>query len=614
MCGIAGQFGNIDEGFAARALEGLIHRGPDSQGVWQSEAVLMVHTRLAIIDLAETGQQPMLILPDGKALHALQKSSALLESQSLNRFSPRACLIFNGEIYNYRELRKELLERGEVFHGDSDTEVLFRLLLRDGEAALPKLSGMFAFALWDFKKQEALLARDPIGIKPLYYRQESGQFSFASEVRILARDEDEFNVNAVRDYFLWGSFQEPDTCHAAIKELPAGCLLRGTAKNMQLKKWSKVSFSSTHTKRQKPAAYVRERLEASVRRHLVSDVPVGIFLSGGLDSTAILALTRKILGDSAKIHTFSIGFQDIASDESARARRTAEFFGTEHSEWVITPEEGAQEIIPFLKAVDQPTIDGFNVWCVSKLAKESGIKVALSGQGGDELFAGYPSFRRVPILRNFHRWLGPMRGVVGALISSGGRRGQLGRLPDFLASGGGWLEAFHCQRGIFTPKDAFELARFFTGHNPDAANWALDELPDSDAEKVAYLETKKYLRNQLLRDSDAFSMAHGFELRVPMVDAQLLEELRDVPSKDRFQKNKKILQQAVPEIPDWVKGQSKKGFSFPFEKWMRMEFGQILNDACRDAPVKPSSWYQTWAIAAFVLCYQSQPPRSTTSN
>ena len=606
MCGIAGQFGNVDVGFAGRALEGLRHRGPDSQGLWRSEAVLMVHTRLAIIDLGETGQQPMLLMPDGVAANTPQLSSIGSEPSLAIGVNPKACLIFNGEIYNYRELRADLSERGEVFHSESDTEVLLRLLLRDGEAALPKLSGMFAFALWDFQKQEALLARDPLGIKPLYYRHDAGQFSFASEVKVLAREGDVCNVNALRDYFLWGSFQEPQTCNVAIQELPAGNLLRWNAGNVEVKKWSKVSFSGTNFTIKSPASYVRERLEASVGRHLVSDVPVGIFLSGGMDSTAVLALARVLLGANAKIHTFSIGFNDVASDESAIARRTAEHFGSEHSEWIITPEEGANEILPFLGVVDQPTIDGFNVWCVSKLAKQAGVKVALSGQGGDELFGGYPSFRRVPMLVAIHRMLGPLRGLVGNLLTRSERRGQWGRLPSFLSSCGGWLEAFHCQRGIFTPGEAARLAHYFTGRNPDPAKWSLDELPESDVEKVAYLETKKYLRNQLLRDSDAFSMAQGFELRVPMVDAQLLDEIRAVPSKIRFQSGKNMLLKAVPEIPEWVTSQRKKGFSFPFEKWMQMNFGQVLKDACRDVPVKPTSWYQTWSLAAFVLCAEAR--------
>ena len=606
MCGIAGQFGKVDDGFAGRALDSLRHRGPDSQGVWRSEAVLMVHTRLAIIDLGETGQQPMLMMPDGVVWNAPQVSSIVSEPPFAIGENPKACLIFNGEIYNYRELRADLIERGEVFHSESDTEVLLRLLLRDGEAALPKLSGMFAFALWDFQKQKALLARDPLGIKPLYYRNDADQLSFASEVKSLAQEGDACNVNALRDYLLWGSFQEPQTCNAAIRELPAGSLLRWNAGNVDVQKWSKISFGSTNVITKTPAKYVSEKLEASMRRHLVSDVPVGIFLSGGMDSTAILALTRRVLGAEAKIHTFSIGFEDEAADESAIAKRTAEHFGTVHSEWIISAAEGAEEIVPFLNAVDQPTIDGFNVWCVSKVAKQAGVKVALSGQGGDELFGGYPSFRRVPMLFAAHRMLGPLRGLAGKFLTRKEMRGQWGRLPSFLSSSGGWLEAFHCQRGIFTPSEAARLAHFFTGQDPSPVKWSLDELPDSDVEKIAYLETKKYLRNQLLRDSDAFSMAQGLELRVPMVDAQLLEELRAVPSKIRFQSRKNMLLTAVPEIPAWVTSQGKKGFSFPFEKWMRMNFGQVLKDACRDIPLKPTSWYQTWSLAAFVLCAEAR--------
>lgn len=605
MCGIAGQFGSVEEGFAGRALEGLKHRGPDSQGIWLSDELLMVHTRLAIIDLAETGRQPMLLMSDGVARNAPQISLSVLPPSLASEAKPRACLVFNGEIYNYRELRADLIKAGEAFQSESDTEVLLRLLLREGVAALPKLSGMFAFAFWDFQKQEALLARDPLGIKPLYYRHDAERLGFASETKVLAHENDALHVNALRDYFLWGSFQEPHTFNASINQLRAGSLLRWRSGRIEIKKWSTISFSTANVVTKTPAKYVSEKLEASVRRHLVSDVPVGIFLSGGMDSTAILALVRRVLGRQAKIQTFSIGFEDRAADESAIAKRTAEFFGTDHKEWIISADEGADEIVPFLKAVDQPTIDGFNVWCVSKLAKASGIKVALSGQGGDELFGGYPSFRRVPMLHAIYRLLGPMRGPVACMCKGMKKRGQWGRLPEFLASSGGWLEAFHCQRGIFSPDEAAKLAAFFAGRAPDPVSWNLDDLPEKPGEKLAYLETKKYLRNQLLRDSDAFSMAHGFELRVPMVDAQLLQEMRAVSPQARFQVGKKLLYQAVPEMPAWVISQRKKGFSFPFEKWMRTSFGEILNDACKDSPVMPDSWYQTWAIASFVLCANS---------
>ena len=401
MCGIAGWFGESLACDATSLIAALRHRGPDGEGMWldpQGRAGL-VHTRLAILDTSECGAQPM--------------------SSSDGRYR----IVFNGEIYNYRELREELSNeqgaasretevggrRSEVrgqrsdvgdqrtthrtqetqltpnastWISSSDTEVLLRLLIRDGKAALPKLAGMFGFAFYDCESGRALLARDAFGIKPLYYLERDGGLAFASETRALRPlfPQIQINGSAVRDTLLWGSVPEPATLFDGIRELPAGCFLEWDGAKAQIGRWHELQFGKSSAPAD-PVAATRAGLVESIQRHLVSDVPVGIFLSGGIDSTAVLALAREVLGPGTDLRTFSIGFDDPAYDESSIARRTAERFDARHTEWRMRPEEGNAEIASYIVAMDQPTIDGFNTWCVSKLARREGMKVVLSGLG-----------------------------------------------------------------------------------------------------------------------------------------------------------------------------------------------------------------------------------------
>lgn len=346
-----------------------------------------------------------------------------------------------------------------------------------------------------------------------------------------------------------------------------------------------------------PVKVTRAALEESIQRHLVSDVPVGIFLSGGIDSTAILALARQALGPEADLRTFSIGFDDPEFDESSLARRSAEHFGASHTEWRMSAEEGAAEIPGFLAAADQPSIDGFNTWCVSKLARKEGMKVVLSGLGGDEWFAGYGSFQRVPQFHRFYRKLGPLRPLLARLLGTRETGSPWRRLAAFLRGGGTWLEAFHAQRGIFTEEEAVELAEALSGERPGPTNWEVPNLRKDSREIVSALEVTRYMRNQLLRDSDVFSMAHGLELRVPLVDVRLAEVLLALRPEDRLQQGKKLLLDAVPEIPEWIRNQPKRGFRFPFQQWMEGQFGELLAEAQEGSPVALNAWYRTWAVA-----------------
>ncbi len=516
-----------------------------------------------------------------------------------------SALTFNGEIYNFEELRAEMVAQGHVFAGHSDTEVLLRMLAVEGAGCLPRLAGMFAFGYWDDVRGEGLLARDAHGIKPLYFRADDQGVVFASEARLLSRDGDRLDPTALRDYFLWGSVAEPMTLMQSVRQLPAGHLLRWRyGEQAGIERWHQPpSPPAVHGKKRHDYTHVvaetRAALEESVRRHLVSDVPVGLFLSGGIDSTALLALTRAILGPDADVRTFSIGFDDPAYDESALARQTAAHFGARHTEWRLTPEQGTAEIPAFLAAVDQPSIDGFNTWCVAKLARREGMKVVLSGLGGDEWFAGYGSFQRVPM---FHRWyqrLGVARPVMGWLLQQMPAGSRWRRLADFFQGEGSWLHAFHAQRGIFTVDEATELATRLAGEPPPSSpQWTSADLPADPVSIVSHLEVHRYMRNQLLRDSDVFSMAHGLELRVPLVDARLSEVLLRLSPEDRLQHGKKLLLDAIPEIPAWVRNQPKRGFRFPFDVWVKDHFGGLLEQAEALSSVPLKAWYRTWAVAA----------------
>jgi asparagine synthase (glutamine-hydrolysing) len=581
MCGIAGWFGRSARCDASALTAALRHRGPDGEGAWYDPEgrAGLIHTRLAILDLSDAGAQPM-------------------GYDTIEGRAARSWIVLNGEIFNFRELRAELESQGEIFKGRSDTEVLLRLLELYGKAALGRLAGMFAFAWYDCQSGRGLLARDPFGIKPLYYTERNGGVAFASEVRALRPliDEASISASAVRDTLLWGSVPEPATLIEGIAEVPAGSYLEWDGATIEVARWHDVRFGQSAAPLN-PVAAARAALLESVERHLVSDVPLGIFLSGGVDSTAVLALAREVLGAGAELRTFSIGFDDPAYDESRVARKTADHFGARHTEWRMTPEEGSAEVAGYMAAMDQPSIDGFNTWCVSKMARGEGMKVVLSGLGGDELFAGYGSFQRVPQFERLHRTLGPLRPVAAAALDLAPAGSRWRRAAAFFRGPGTPLAAFHAQRGIFTEPEARELARSLTGTDPGPVDWQADDLPDDESDRVSFLELTRYMRNQLLRDSDVFSMAHGLELRVPFVDARLFDSLAAIPSMIRLAKGKRLLLDAVPEIPPWVREQPKRGFRFPFEEWSRGKFGETLELADAISGIPLVTWYRRWALA-----------------
>ena len=347
----------------------------------------------------------------------------------------------------------------------------------------------------------------------------------------------------------------------------------------------------------------REALNDSVRRHFVSDVPVGIFLSGGIDSTAIVAIAKA--NGFTNLQTFCISFDETAFNEGDVARKTAAHFGTVHTDWRMTASDAKGLLNGFLESADSPSNDGFNTYCVSKLARDHGLKVVLSGLGGDELFGGYPSFAKIPRMVRWHqrsRMAGPLRWAASHLmyraLPDSWTRAR--RLAFYMRSNGCPLNAYWTMRSFFSPEEASQLVEDLIGVRPisDPAQWldTWNELNADDPNLVGYLETTRYMRNQLLRDSDVMSMAHGLELRVPLADQRLYDTVNQISPQVRFQPGKRLLLDAVPEVPKWVAERPKLGFRFPFEQWVGEQWGDQFASLQAETSVPLGSWYRHWLL------------------
>lgn len=589
MCGIAGILGSrlqpheLEQRLLAMRSR-LRHRGPDDAGAFyhREAGVALGHTRLAILDLSEGGHQPMPSL-DG-----------------------RFVIVFNGEIYNFRALKCELEQQGETFRTQSDTEVLLKLYQREGAACVEKLAGMFAFAVWDRQDETCFLARDPLGIKPLYVWREGTSLAFASELQaLLAADLGAKKVcaSALHEYLLYGSVQEPCTLLDKIELLPAGHSLLWRQGQGHPQRYWQLEFTAELSEPHEAVAATRAALVDSIRRHFVSDVPVGIFLSGGLDSAAIVALA-KVCG-FAQPETLCISFEGPDFNEGPQAIQTANHFATKHHEWRMTAQDGKNLFSDFLQRVDQPSVDGFNTFCVAKFAHDLGLKVVLSGVGGDELFGSYNSFRMVPKLVTWHRRLGAVRSLqqaLGTTCERLGRQQRMRRFGTFLRSPGNVDEAYWAVRGIFSPGEACQISRALLGDgavvgaNVGRANDFFIPQQPTLADEISYLEIMRYMRNQLLRDSDVMSMAWGLELRTPLVDRKLVDTIRRVPAQRRLGRGKRLLLDAVPEIPAFVANRSKRGFSFPFERWIRTEWQDVFAEVATVVTPQAMTWYRGWCV------------------
>ncbi|MGE3776050.1 MAG: asparagine synthase (glutamine-hydrolyzing) [Pirellulaceae bacterium] len=594
MCGIGGILNvsalasdRIGPGTLVRQLKTTLgHRGPDDSGHWTDPIshTTLVHTRLAIIDLTSAGHQPM-VSEDG-----------------------RYVIVFNGEIYNYRELRQALAADAVPFRTQSDTEVILRLFERYGADCLAMLRGMFAFCIWDSHERSALLARDRFGIKPLYYFHYGESLLFASEVRsLLATGLVPLVLHGpgLARYFRCGSIGEPDTLLEGVRSLEAGCYLRWHNGKEAIHSFVSAPTPQYSLAGREAVSEVRHALEDSVACHFVSDVPVGIFLSGGIDSTGILALAKHIFPHT-ELRTFSISVDAEQLDEGAVACRTAKTFHTQHTTLRMDATKIRSVFPQFLDALDLPSIDGLNTWLVSSMARQAGMKVVLSGLGGDELFGGYPSFSKVPRMRSA---LAPLchSSILSRSISrmlKDASSSRLRRLGSFLSGPPTLERAYAAWRGVFAAHDAAELASHFTGRRTDETPNTL-ALPANAQEAISALELSQYMRTQLLRDSDVMSMSHGLELRVPFVDHQLLDVLSRVAPKQRFAANKELLVAAIPELPAEVARAPKRGFSLPYRAWLASTDDLGVDVDAQSLPVPVTDWYQRWCVITFLRWWKA---------
>jgi asparagine synthase (glutamine-hydrolysing) len=579
MCGIAGIYAYhyaanaVDRAELRRIRDHMATRGPDGLGEWysQDERIGLGHRRLTIIDLSERGAQPMMSA-DGKLV-----------------------VTFNGEIYNYRQLRASLEARGRIFRTQTDTEVLLHLYAEKGEAMVNDLRGMFAFGLWDADKGCLLLARDPYGIKPLYYADDGWTLRFASQVKaLLAGGKVSRNQEPAGwvGFCLFGSVPEPFTTYQEVRALPAGSTLWvdrvGTRETKQY-----FSIADTYCRAEaarSPASghdlqlVVREMLLDSVRHHLVADVPVGAFLSSGIDSGALVGLMRD--AGQQDIQTVTLAFEEFrgrSEDEAPIAEEIAAQYGTRHTTRFVTEQDFRDDLPKILDAMDQPTIDGLNTWFVSKAARELGLKVAISGLGADELFGGYPSFRDVPLCVRALAVPGRIPGmgdVAQRLLTSLGRFAHVvnPKAAGLLKYGGTYAGAYLLRRGLFMPWElesviGAETARLGLRRlNPlRCIESVLKPRPWTAFGKVAVLESSLYMRNQLLRDTDWASMAHSLEVRVPLVDVELLRHLTAAPATLRSKSKRLLANSPRLPLPSKVIEHSKTGFTTPIHGWLQRD-------------------------------------------
>jgi asparagine synthase (glutamine-hydrolysing) len=589
ICGVAFASRSADAESRVRAMTvAMRHRGPDEDGFLAGDVrapgLALGMRRLSIIDLAG-GHQPV-----------------WNESKDV-------AVIFNGELYNYRDLRERLTLCGHRFTTQSDTEILVHAWEEWGEDALPELRGMFAFALLDLRERYAtapilFLARDPLGIKPLYYTQTPEGFAFASEIRALLASgivPKKLSQDAVTAYLLFGSVSEPVTLLEGVFSLPPGhrMLLHVPERRRtpRARPWWDPSVSPAMRDPRKPkdlasaAKKLRPVLEDAVRTHLIADVPVGLFLSSGLDSGAIAAIAARA---QSGIESFTLTFPGTAFDESGLARLAAERFKTKHTEVPLSGEAVLARLDEAVAALDQPTMDGINTYFVSWAAKQVGLKVALSGLGGDELFAGYSTFADTPRLTKLIRsaWFvpAPVRHMTVSLVAALATRGNSkdsGRkaaaawaYPDALP------HAYFYTRALFPPGQLQRIIepRFRPSTvnadgvtlEPTWLGW-LERTADESRKLepvagISWLEMRCYMASTLLRDTDSVSMARSLEVRVPLLDTPLVEFVGSLPDEARLQNGvpKALLVEAVGELlPPEILKQKKRTFTLPWEEWLR---------------------------------------------
>jgi len=611
MCGIAGAVGAVSDAAVAsvgRAHAALRHRGPDAEGTWQDiengRGVALAHRRLSIIDLSADGSQPMHDAESGLTI------------------------VFNGEIYNFQDLRAELEALGHVFRTRTDTEVLLKAHVTWGDGAVERLDGMFAYAIWDGKQRRTLLVRDRMGIKPLYCAQSERTLLFASELRALLATglvRRKLDPAALHTY-LWNGFVVgPRTIVEGVTLLPAGSMLAvSDAGERELRHYWKPPDANGAEEDKSP---LRERLAQSVQMRLIADVPLGVFLSGGVDSSALAALASRV--SDQPIQTFNISFDETEFDESAYASRVAQFIGSEHHDIRLSEEHFSSQLDDALASLDQPTFDAINTYFVSRAVREAGLTVALAGTGGDELFGGYSSFRELPRAMRWSRhasalpepWLRAAAATVTRFKT--GRPGEVdpqtrwGKLGDALATRGHLLEMYQVSYGLFTQAFLEQLSMV----RSDQVTYGLPverarEL-ERDASRctllggISLLEQALFLGERLLRDTDAASMAVALEVRVPLLDHRIVEALAGLDDTTRFRPlgQKQLLRQlGLSGIDPSLFERPKSGFVLPLDVWCRRRLKGVIDSTFSDHELALSVGLNGQALGRLWRSYQQGAP------
>src|SRR6266581_1374057 len=577
ICGVVSANGSADPERVARMSATLVHRGPDSSGEFCDGTAALAARRLSIIDL-ETGDQP--IANEDGTLHVVQ----------------------NGEIYNYRELRREL-ERagGHHFRTQGDTEVLLHLYEEHGDGFAERLRGMFAIAIWDGRRRRFVLARDRFGIKPLYYRAADRELAFASELRALPRGE--IDVDALEAFLAFNSIPAPLTIFKEVRKLPAGHLLDWEDGSVELKRFARPA-PIEELREDEEAELVEElrsRLRDSVRAHLVSDVPVGVLLSGGVDSAFLAALAAD--ESSEALRTFSIGFEERSFDELAGARLVAERYGTQHRELVLRPD--AALLLPALAdAFDEPFADSsaLPTYLVSQLASED-VKVALSGEGGDELFGGYHTYVADLLAERFGPLASASRPLVELLPTSTSRASFDYKAKRFVrAAHLPPLERHHGWKEIFSPDLRAELTGGRSAFDPvDILRTRYHETEGADElARLQDVDLGIYLVDDLLVKTDRASMAHSLEARVPYLDTVVTNLALALPTRHKirgFAKKVLLRKAAEPLLPREIVNGRKRGFSIPAAAWLRGELEPFARATLSTETLERQGYFRPEAVA-----------------
>ena len=596
MCGIAGIIGRLDESNHAalkRMNDAMVHRGPDADGTWASTpdargwGALLAHRRLSILDLSAAGAQPM---TDPVTGHVV---------------------VFNGEIYNFADLRRRLADEGQKFNSTGDTAVMLRALGTHGPDAVKWLRGMFAFACWDPQQRRLLLARDPLGIKPLYVARASHpdagwSVAFASELRALLASNligtPHLDPQAVASGIWNGFVVGPATAVKGIDLLLPGRLIEfsGAGKEIRCEDfWTIPDRAPDPTMDEHQLASV---LEEGLKLHLASDVPLAVFLSGGVDSSVMANLAQRAA--QGPIHTFTLAFEEQELNEGPIARRIAAAIGTQHNEVVLTEQHFVDNLDAALDSLDQPTFDGLNSYYMSQAIRAAGFTVALSGTGGDELFGGYPTYRDLPVLQRWSRctaWMPGSLNVVAAtlasrLLSRSGKtvppQTRWAKLPEMVRRGDDLLPLYQLAYALFLPEFHRELLA------PGFAEALADGLPPAMRARItketcartplsaiSVMEQRLFLGERLLRDNDVASMASSLEQRVPLVDQILFESVDRLPDQVRYRPlgRKAMLRRiGLRGLDPALFERPKSGFVLPLDRWIRRGLQTAMDQTLRD--------------------------------